>query len=181
MKNILMIRKIGDPILRKKCIDITESTFKTTRIKNCIKNLKDTFEYNDGFGIAAPQIGELLNIIIIKVEKEKCKYKGAEDFPTTVIINPEIEYLGIEKNCEYEGCMSIPEIRGKVERFVAVKVTYKNENFETVTKIFDDFIARLIQHETDHLNGIVFMDKLTSPQDIATIFNLNKFIEVKKQ
>jgi peptide deformylase len=177
MKNVLMIRKVGDPILREKCMDITSKTFNSSRIKKCIENLKDTFEYNEGFGIAAPQIGEVLNIIVIKVEKDKCKYDGAEDFPLTVIINPKIEYIGEEKNCEYEGCMSVPEIKGNVERYSNIKVTYKDEKFETVTRTFNNFIARLIQHETDHLNGIIFMDKLTSPQEISTSFNLTKFIK----
>ncbi len=175
MENVLMIRKVGDPILRKQCVDITSKTYNSSRVRRCIKSLKDTFEFNDGFGIASPQIGESLNIIVIKVVKDKCKYKDAEDFPLTAMINPQIEYIGEEKTCEYEGCFSIPEIKGEVERYLNIQVTYKNEKFETVTKTFSNFIARLIQHETDHLNGIIFTDKLTSPQAISTGFNLNKF------
>lgn len=171
---VLKLREIGDPILRKKSthVDITKSN---KEIKNVIEDLKATFKYNDGFGIAASQVGINKSIIIVGVDINKCKYKNAVEFPTTVMINPKITYYSKEIDEEHEGCLSIPVIRGKVKRSLIIEVEYYNEKFEYVKCKYDNFIARLIQHEFDHLNGELFIDKVDDTKSLTTIANLNKF------
>jgi peptide deformylase len=171
---VLKLREIGDPVLRQKSINVN-ITKNNKEIKSIIEDLKTTFEYNNGFGIAASQVGMNKSIIIIGVDINKCKYKNAVEFPITVMINPKITNYSKEIDEEHEGCLSIPVIRGKVKRSTMIEVEYYNEKFEFVKCKYDNFIARLIQHEFDHLNGELFIDKVEDTKSLTTITNLNKF------
>lgn len=174
MGKILRIREAGDPILSEKCtkINIKQIDDKTLDI---IQDLKDTLNFTEGFGIAAPQIGVNKRIIIIQVNKEKCKYRECEEVPTTVMINPTWEKLSNETYIEFEGCLSVPTIRGKVERYQNIKVTYYDETGKKTIKKVKGFTARDIQHECDHLDGILFLEKVTTPNGFATKEMINKF------
>lgn len=172
---VLKIREIGDPVLNKKSKNISLENITSREVKEIIANLKATFEYHDGVGIAAPQIGENVNIIIIKVDKETCKYKDVEDIPLTIMINPKIKNITDKTNIEFEGCLSVPNIRGKVERYSELQLSYYTEEGQLVKTKVSGFTARLLQHETEHLKGEIFMYKLTSPRDIATTGNRKKF------
>ncbi len=174
MAKVLRIREVGDPILSTKCekIDINNIN---NEILDDIEDLKETLNFSDGFGIAAPQAGINKRIVIIQVNKEKCTYKDCEDIPTTVMINPEWKKLSDETNIEYEGCLSVPSIRGKVERYTNIEVTYYNEKGEKIVKAVKGFTARDIQHECDHLDGIVFLEKVTEKDGFATKQMIDKF------
>ena len=173
---VLKIREIGDPVLNKKSKNIPLDKIKSKEVREVISNLKETFEYNEGLGIAAPQIGENVNIILVKVEKEKCTYENAEEVPLTIMINPKIKATTDKTDIQFEGCLSLPgNVRGKVERFLEVSVSYYTENGEIVKRKVSGFFARLLQHETDHLNGEIFIYKLTDPRAISTKENINKF------
>ncbi len=117
MGKVLKVREVGDP----KLIELAESIDIIRTIDNdvldIIEDLKDTLDFYEGFGIAATQVGINKRIIIIKVDKEKCKYNDVEDIPTTIMINPTWKSISDEKTIEYEGCLSVPSIRGKVERY----------------------------------------------------------------
>ncbi len=91
------------------------------------------------------------------------------------MINPEWKVLSKESDIEYEGCMSVPSIRGKVERYTNIELTYYNEKGEKVVKELKGFFARLIQHECDHLNGVMFIEKVKGPKGFATIENIKKY------
>lgn len=174
MERVLKIREVGDPILSGKCnkVDIKNIN---NEVMDVIEDLKETLNFTEGFGIAAPQAGVNKRIVIIQVDKDKCKYKDCEDVPTTVMINPTWKNLSEEKNIEFEGCLSIPTIRGKVERYTKIEVTYYDEKGEKIVRRVKGFTARNIQHECDHLDGITFLDKVTGPNGFATKEMLNKF------
>lgn len=129
----------------------------------------------NGLGIAAPQIGINKRIILVGAKKEKIQYNDAEEIPITAMINPTWRKLSEDTDTQYEGCSSVPEIRGKVERYKEIELTYYNENGEKIVKELKGFFARLIQHECDHLDGIVFLERVKGHNGFATLENLNKY------
>lgn len=171
MGKVLKIREVGDPILSVKCDEIDINNINSEVLED-IEDLKETLNFTEGFGIAGPQAGINKRIVIIQVNKEKCKYKNSEEVPTTVMLNPTWKPLSDEKDFEYEGCLSVPEIRGKVERYTNIEVTYYNEKGDKIVKQVKGFTSRDIQHECDHLDGILFLDKSIK---FATKEMVNKF------
>ncbi len=174
MGRVLRIREVGDPILSTKCEEVDIKNI-SQEILEEIEDLKETLNFTEGFGIAAPQAGINKRIVIIQVNKEKCTYKDCEEVPTTVMINPTWRKMSEKTEIEYEGCLSVPTIRGKVERYTNIEVTYYNEKGEKIIKQVKGFTARDIQHECDHLDGIVFLEKVVTSNGFATKEMINKF------
>ena len=174
MGKVLRIREVGDPVLNVKCEEVDINNINNTILEED-EDLKETLNFTDGFGIAAPQAGINKRIVIIQVNKEKCTYKDCEDVPTTVMINPTWKKLSNNTDIEFEGCLSVPSIRGKVERYTNIEVTYYNEHGEKIVKEVSGFTARDIQHECDHLDGIIFLEKVTCKNGFATREMINKF------
>ncbi|MFW6256537.1 MAG: peptide deformylase [Bacillota bacterium] len=144
---LLNIREIGDPVLRTKAKKVEEITDKTL---NLIDDMIKTMQYNDGIGLAAPQVGMSRRIIVIQEDEE------SEPFE---MINPEITFREGKKVAE-EGCLSIPEKRGLVSRAEQIKVEGLNRKNEEISYTVSGLLARVFQHEIDHLDGILFTDKL---------------------
>ena len=144
-------------------------------ISHIIEDLKATLEFGTGLGIAAPQIGINKRIIVVGAKKDNIKYNDAEEIPITAMINPTWKKLSENTDVQFEGCMSVPIIRGKVERYKNIELTYYNENGEKIIKQINGFFARLIQHECDHLDGIVFLEKVNQKGGFATIDNINRY------
>lgn len=174
MGKVLKVREVGDPILSKKCKKVDIKNINQEILEE-IEDLKETLNFTEGFGIAASQAGINRRIVIIKVDKEKCTYKDCEDIPITVMLNPTWKKLSEETEIEYEGCLSVPNIRGKVERYTNIEVTYYNEKGEKIIKKLKGFTARDVQHECDHLDGIVFLEKVKEHNGFATKEMINKF------
>ena len=145
MGKVLKVREVGDPILSKKCKEVDIKNI-NQKILEEIEDLKETLNFTEGFGIAAPQVGIDRRIVIIQVNKEKCTYKDCEEVPTTIMINPTWKELSKETESEFEGCLSVPSIRGKVERYTNIEDTYYTEKGEKVIKQEKGFTARDIQH-----------------------------------
>lgn len=174
MGKVLRIREVGDPILNVRCEEVDVKNINSS-ILDEIEDLKETLNFTDGFGIAAPQVGINKRIVIIQVNKEKCTYKDCEEVPTTVMINPTWKKLSDNTDVEFEGCLSVPSIRGKVERYTNIEVTYYNEKGEKIVKEVCGFTARDIQHECDHLDGVIFLEKVKCENGFATKEMINKF------
>ena len=115
MGQVLRIREVGDPILEKQCDEIDIKNIDKD-ILDIIEDLKTTLEFGTGLGIAAPQIGINKRIIVVGAKKENIKYNDAEEIPVTAMINPTWKEISKETDIQYEGCMSVPSIRGRVER-----------------------------------------------------------------
>lgn len=167
MGKIIKVREVGNPILKKKCeeVDITNIS---DDVNDIIEDLKETLLYGNGLGISAPQIGMNKRIIVVGAKKENIKYNDAEEIPLTAMINPTWENVTDDTDRQYEGCMSVPAIRGKVERYKSIELTYYDEKGEKIVKKVNGFFARLIQHECDHLDGILFIDKVNNGEFATT-------------
>ena len=174
MGKVLKLREVGDPILEKECEEIDTKNINKS-ILEIIEDLKATLEFGTGLGISAPQIGIDKRIIVVGAKKENIKYNNAEEIPLTAMINPTWKELSKDTNVQYEGCMSVPMIRGKVERYKNIELTYYNENGEKIVKQLNGFFARLVQHECDHLDGIIFLEKVKEKNGFATTDNINKY------
>jgi len=151
---IYPVTVFGDPVLRKKAEPITED-FKD--LEDFLQNMFETMYSSDGVGLAAPQVGQSIRIFVLDTTTDE------EDEPAGIkkaFINPEIiEKFGDEWSMN-EGCLSVPEIREDVVRPESVRMKYKDENFADHEEIYSGFTARVIQHEYDHLEGIMFVDYL---------------------
>lgn len=152
---ILPVRAYGDPILRKICREIDANY---ENLSQLINNMYETMYSSNGVGLAAPQIGYDIRIFII--DTNMFEDKGKKGVKRTFINPSIIEESGKEWEFE-EGCLSIPKIRENVKRPAKVEIEYQNENFDWVCETFDNLEARVIQHEYDHIEGILFIDHLS--------------------
>lgn len=174
MGKVLKVREVGETILEKKCNEVDIKNINKD-ILDIIEDLKATLEFGDGLGIAAPQIGIDQRIIVVGAKIENIKYNDAEEIPITAMINPNWKKISEDTDVQYEGCLSVPSIRGKVERYKNIELTYYNEDGDKIVKQINGFFARIIQHECDHLDGITFLEKVKGPNGFATKENIEKY------
>jgi peptide deformylase len=165
MGELLPIIQLGDPILRQKATLVENINDET--IQKLIDDLTATVAQANGVGIAAPQVAQSCRLFIV-ASRPNPRYPNAPSMEPTAMINPKIIAFSTEIVKGWEGCLSIPGIRGLVPRFQAIEVEYTDRNGKLQKQEFTDFVARIFQHEYDHLDGIVFLDKLESTLDIIT-------------
>jgi peptide deformylase len=155
---ILPVYVIGSPVLRKVAEEITPDY---EGLQELLNDMEETMYHSDGIGLAAPQIGKSIRMFIIDASPLEEDDETLKDFKK-VFINPKIiEYKG-ELALFNEGCLSIPTIREDVERESEIRIQYYDENFKFHDETFDGIKARIIQHEYDHLEGILFTDRLSA-------------------
>ena len=145
------IRKEGDPILRKECKPVKEMTDRTREL---IGDMFDTMYAADGAGLAAPQIGVLKRVVIFGYD-ENNRYPDAPPVPKTVLINPVMTPLTDEFDEGWEGCLSVPGMRGVVPRWKKIRYEGFDQFGNKISREADGFHARVVQHECDHLQGIL--------------------------
>lgn len=150
---IRTVLRMGDSRLLRVAEPVTE--FNSAELDALITDMFDTMYSADGVGIAAPQIGENKRVIIFSVDHNP-RYPHAEAVPTTVLINPEITLLSDEMEDGWEGCLSVPGIRGLVPRYMHLRYKGFDPKGNVIEREAHDFHAVVIQHETDHLDGILF-------------------------
>jgi peptide deformylase len=163
--NDIKIAKLGEPVLRKKAKKI--KNIKSKETQKLIKGMLTCVKKSNGVGLAAPQIFISKQIMIIS-SKANDRYPHAPYMKDTVIINPKVIKTSKRKNTDWEGCLSIPGIRARVPRFNKIKIQYETIEGKKETKTFKGFIARVFQHEYDHLIGLVFIDRVETTKDIIT-------------
>ena len=147
------VLRMGDPRLLEKAVPVVR--FNTAELDGLLKDLRDTMAHLDGAGLAAPQIGVGLRVVIFGV-KANPRYRGVEEVPDTVLINPEIERLSDEEEEGWEGCLSVPGMRGWVPRWRKLRYTGYDEKGNRFEREVEGFHARVVQHERDHLDGILY-------------------------
>lgn len=165
MAIVLQIAQLGDPVLRRKAGPIYNVY--EDRIQHLIDNLIATVIDTHGVGIAAPQVGESDRLFIV-ASHPNSRYPSAPEMEPTAMINPRILTHSEEIVKDWEGCLSIPGIRGLVPRYQAIEIDYIDRDGKKQIQQLTGFVARIFQHESDHLDGIVFLDRLESTQDIMT-------------
>jgi peptide deformylase len=129
--------------------------FPSPEINELLIDMRDTMQALNGAGIAAPQIGVSLQVVIFGLSHNP-RYPDAEPVPDTALINPRIELLGDETEDGWEGCLSVPGMRGLVPRFTRLRYTGFDENARPIDRVVTGFHARVVQHEVDHLNGVLY-------------------------
>ena len=150
------ILKMGNPDLLKVSEPID---FEKDDLKTLIEDMKETMKANDGAGLAAPQIGVFKHLVIFGFDTND-RYPEADSVPFTVLINPVITPLSDDKENGWEGCLSVPGLRGVVPRFTHIKYEGYDPNGKKFEREVKDFHARVVQHECDHLNGILYPMKI---------------------
>ena len=171
--SILKVARMGHPVLRTRARALDRAEIKTPPVQKLIDDMIETMEEYHGVGLAAPQVHESLRIFIAGLEEE-----GDGDEPTLVavpFINPEIVTLGSEQVMDWEGCLSIPEIRGQVPRHRRVGIRALDRDGKRIELELDDFPARVVQHETDHLDGVLFFDRMSSFETLTFMDEFSKY------
>jgi peptide deformylase len=151
------ILRLGNPVLRQVAAPVTE--FGTAALRELVHDMLETMRANDGAGLAAIQIGVLERVVVFELTANP-RYPDAEPVPLTVLVNPTIEPLGEERELGWEGCLSVPGMRGLVPRYRRVRYRGFDELGRPIDRTVTDFHARVVQHETDHLNGILYPQRI---------------------
>ena len=159
IRNIL---RIGHPALRTCATAVPENFFNSKRLHHLIDDLFDTKSACSGAGLAAPQIDEPWRIFVVGMEHNP-RYPNEHPLPERVLINPVIKPIGNELISGWEGCLSVPGLRGEVKRWQHIHLKWQDRDGRFHTEELKGFHARVIQHESDHLDGVLFPDRLTSP------------------
>ncbi len=149
--------KMGHPLLLLPARKVED--FNTPELDKFLIDMKDTMDDLDGAGLAAPQIAVSLRIMIFGVAANP-RYPDVESVPETVLINPEITILDSEKESDWEGCLSVPHMRGLVPRYKSIQYRGYNQKGELIEREASGFHARVVQHELDHLDGILYPQRI---------------------
>ncbi|HEX6389018.1 MAG TPA: peptide deformylase [Solirubrobacteraceae bacterium] len=161
----MKIHRVGDPVLRQRAREVAVAELPA--LQGLIDDMIATMRTASGAGLAANQVGELVRVAVVEVD-HNARYPYKPPIPLTVMVNPVIEPIGNETLPIIEGCLSVPDLRGEVERFAAVRVRYLDREGTEREDVFEGLSAGTFQHEVDHLDGILFLDRVTDPRTFMT-------------
>ena len=170
---ILKVARLGHPVLREQARPVPVDEIRSAPIQQLIDDMVETMREYDGAGLAATQVHQTLQIAVIEVDANP-RYPDAAGIPLTVVINPVVTPLTEEMEEGWEGCLSVPDMRGMVPRVTAVRLQCYDREGNPIDLIAKDFFARVIQHETDHLKGIVYLDRMSDLRTLSHIAEWNK-------
>lgn len=165
MPESLKVIELGNPTLRLRSQPVLDIS--TLRIQQLIDDLILTVNNANGVGIAAPQVAQAERLFIV-ASRPNPRYPNAPEMEPTAMINPQIVAHSTEQVKGWEGCLSVPGIRGLVPRYQAIEVEYTGRDGKQHRQELTDFVARIFQHELDHLDGIVFLDRVETTQDLMS-------------
>lgn len=163
---ILKVSRLGHPVLRMESRRIAKEALASPAIQTLIDNMMETMVEYYGVGLAAPQVHESLSLAVIE------SHGPRGDFPMTILVNPDVTMLDEELIEDWEGCLSIPEFRGRVPRYRKLRVDALDRHGNKVQITAEGFFARVIQHEYDHLMGKVYIDRM---RDLRTLTHFAEF------
>ena len=159
---------VGAAVLRERAREVTAAELASAPVQELIDDLVDTMRAASGAGLAANQVGELLRVAVIEVAGTNERYPYKPPIPLTVIVNPVLEPLDDELFEVNEGCLSVPDVRGVVARSVSVRVRYRDRDGAEHDVVQRGLTAGTFQHEVDHLDGVLFVDRVTDPATLTT-------------
>jgi peptide deformylase len=169
--SILKVTRLGHPVLRKVTEAVARRDLKSPALQKFIDDMVVTMKEYDGVGLAADQVFESIQIAVLEVA-DNPRYPDKPQVPLTVLVNPKITPLSDATEDDWEGCLSIPDLRGRVPRYKSIRVQALDRKGHELDFIANDFHARVIQHEFDHLNGKVYLDRM---RDLTTLTFLQEF------
>jgi peptide deformylase len=165
---VLEIREMGDPVLREAAREVTAEELAGEAVQRLIDDMIETMRAANGAGLAAPQVGVPLRIAVIEVREGNPRYPYKPPIPLTVIVNPQLTPLDGATFATNEGCLSMPNVRGDLERFENVGVRYLDRAGEVHEETRRGLTAGTFQHEVDHLDGILFVDRMADMSSLST-------------
>ena len=168
--SILKIAIMGHPVLRQRAAPLDPSTVTSSVVQQLIDDMIETMHEYRGVGLAAPQIHESIRLFVGLLEDEP-----GPSGEVVALVNPEIRPVGGTREEGWEGCLSIPDIRGRVPRHVDIEVRALDRNGRNIVLLLADFPARVAQHETDHLDGVLFFDRMTSFESLTFFDEYSRF------
>lgn len=174
---ILKVARLGHPVLREKARAIPPAEIKSPGIQQLIDDMFETMQEYAGIGLAAPQVHEGLRLFVAGVRRTEVvtPMTGDAEMPFITIINPEIVPVGADVATDWEGCLSIPDIRGQVPRPASVRVRALDRTGRRIELVASGLPARVIQHEADHLDGVMFFDRMTSFETLTFMDEFRRY------
>jgi peptide deformylase len=168
--SILKVARMGHPVLRERARPVEKSEFKDPLFQKLIDDMVETMHEYHGVGLAAPQVHEGLRLFVAMIDDDPDSKSEA-----IAIINPEIIPNASDTREGWEGCLSIPDIRGMVPRFTDITVLAFDREGKKIELKLKDFPARVVQHETDHLDGVLFFDRMTSMMSLTYLEEYSRY------
>jgi peptide deformylase len=161
------IIRMGHPTLRKQARELTRHELGSTEIARLVTDMVDTLDDSGGIGLAAPQVDESVRLAIIRLDGGPSRYGEIPSMPLTVFANPSVEVVDPASAGFWEGCLSVPGLRGYVERAQHVRVTYQDLKGSRHVLELKGFLATVFQHEFDHLDGVLYIDRMKDPTKLV--------------
>ena len=171
---ILKVARLGHPVLRQRAERVAPADIGSAAVQQLIDDMIGTMREYDGAGLAANQVHVPRQIAVIEVTKNP-RYPEALEIPLTVLINPVVTPMTDETEDGWEGCLSVPDMRGVVSRYTSVRLECLDREGRAVDLVAKEFFARVIQHETDHLNGIVYVDRMRDMRTLSHIAEWQRY------
>jgi peptide deformylase len=168
--SILKVARMGHPVLRERAQPLSASDLRTAAVQKLIDDMIETMHEYHGVGLAGPQVHEGIRVFVALLDEEP-----GPDSETFVLVNPEIVPRGEETEEGWEGCLSIPDIRGLVPRHTDIVVRALDREGRSIERRLRRFPARVVQHETDHLDGVLFFDRMSSPRSLTFLEEFSRF------
>jgi peptide deformylase len=172
---ILKVARLGHPVIRTAARPVDPVSIKTPEFQHLLDDMVDTMREYSGVGLAAPQVHLPLQIAVLEVENHP-RYPDMPKVPLSFLINPVVTVTDATKVDEWEGCLSIPDMRGRVHRYKQLRVTGLGRDGEALDFIADNFHARVIQHETDHLKGEVYLDRMPDMKSLGHLLEWQRYM-----
>jgi peptide deformylase len=173
--SVRQIVEIGHPVLRERAREVTPEELRSDAVQELIDDMIETMRAANGAGLAANQVAETLRIAVVEVREGNPRYPYKPPIPLTVIVNPVIEPLDDDVEQINEGCLSVPNLRGEVPRHVSVSVRYLDRDGVEHEEVRRGLTAGTFQHELDHLDGVLFLDRVTDRATLSTWEQFERF------
>jgi peptide deformylase len=171
---ILKVARLGHPVIRRMAEPLRPEEITAPATQQLIDDMLETMAEYDGVGLAAPQVHVSRRLVVYGVEANR-RYPDAPAIPFTVLVNPRITPDGSAREDDWEGCLSVPDLRGQVPRFTQLEVEALGRNGEVLRYTVEGFHARILQHELDHLDGKVYLDRMPSTESLAFLAELQRY------
>lgn len=172
---ILKVARMGHPVLRQKARDLTPEEIRSPEIQRLIADMVETMHEYSGIGLAAPQVHQSIQLAIIEFDEGSSRYPDMGGQPLNVYINPKITVLDSKEQGFWEGCLSVPELRGLVHRPRKIRVDYLDREAKPRSIEADGFLATVFQHELDHLAGRLFVDRMKDMTKLAFLQEYERY------
>jgi peptide deformylase len=172
---ILKVARLGHPVLREKCRDLTRDEILSDPIRQLVRDMRCTMDEYGGVGLAAPQVHEPVRLALIEFSADGARYDVGEAQPLLVLFNARVTALDDAPSGFWEGCLSVPGLRGYVERPSKIRVDYLDEQAEPQQRVAGGFLATVCQHELDHLDGVLYVDRITDPSRFAFLEEYTRY------